>query len=258
LPVAAGAGVATALSTKVIAGVVALAVVGGGAAMVWIGTPSGPERERAPRAGAAKETAAPGGRDPASSAHAASGATQTAAAGGPEAESLAHAAPVTTPTAAAGGPEAASLAPDAPVTTPTVAADAAGSAHGAPGTTPTAAPEGPEAGSPAHAAASPSRRSPRVPLAQPPPSAPLPAEAELLEGARHALRSDPARALALTSEHQRLHPRGLLSQEREVLAIEALARVGRRAEARARAERFLRRHPTSAHRERLEAITRSP
>ena len=77
------------------------------------------------------------------------------------------------------------------------------------------------------------------------------AEARLLEEARHALASQPARALALCGEHARTFPGGLLSQEREVITIQALARVGRRAEAETRARRFAQAHPRSAHLRRL-------
>src|SRR5262249_55501639 len=43
-------------------------------------------------------------------------------------------------------------------------------------------------------------------------------EVRLLEQARGALSSDPARALALTDQHKRTFPRGQLVAEREVLA----------------------------------------
>jgi hypothetical protein len=43
-------------------------------------------------------------------------------------------------------------------------------------------------------------------------------------------------------------------QEREVIAVEALLRAGRREEAQARFQRFLERHPRSAHRRRLEDL----
>jgi hypothetical protein len=59
--------------------------------------------------------------------------------------------------------------------------------------------------------------------------------------ARRALPSDPARALELADNHRALYPRGLLAQEREMIAIDALESLGREAAARARALTFLRR-----------------
>ncbi len=45
---------------------------------------------------------------------------------------------------------------------------------------------------------------------------------------------------------------GVLTPEREVIAVEAPARLGRNAEARRRGERFLERWPMSVHRSRVE------
>jgi hypothetical protein len=73
------------------------------------------------------------------------------------------------------------------------------------------------------------------------------AEAALLEKARSELVSSPAQALATTQEHAQRFPHGLLTQEREVIAISALRRLGRTAEADARAARFDKRYPNSAH-----------
>lgn len=78
------------------------------------------------------------------------------------------------------------------------------------------------------------------------------AEAELLERARASSTSDPNKALGLTREHARRFPHGLLAQEREVIAIEALRHLGRQTEADARAERFRQAYPGSAHQHALE------
>ncbi|HEY8944583.1 MAG TPA: hypothetical protein VIM73_09995 [Polyangiaceae bacterium] len=77
-------------------------------------------------------------------------------------------------------------------------------------------------------------------------------EVELLERARRALGSDPRRALALTQEHRARFPGGVLGQEREVIAIEALRRLGRSEEAGRRAGSFEQRYPDSAHRRSVE------
>jgi hypothetical protein len=77
-------------------------------------------------------------------------------------------------------------------------------------------------------------------------------EDRLLEKARAALRQDPALSLALTREHQQRFAGGVLTQEREVIAIDALRRLGRSAEADRRAERFEQRYPGSVHQRKLD------
>jgi hypothetical protein len=77
-------------------------------------------------------------------------------------------------------------------------------------------------------------------------------EVELLEQARQALKSDPRRALQRANEHARRFPRGVLVQEREVLAIQALRRLGRDADADRRAEAFAKAFPGSAFQRNLK------
>jgi hypothetical protein len=73
-------------------------------------------------------------------------------------------------------------------------------------------------------------------------------ESRILGDARAALRSgDAATALEKLDAMGGRFPGGVLAQEREVLAIEALARAGQRAAATARAEAFLQAYPTSPH-----------
>jgi len=79
-------------------------------------------------------------------------------------------------------------------------------------------------------------------------------EASFLRRTRTALDSDPARALRMTEEHASRFPRGVLAQERDVIAIDALVRLGAHDEARARARAFRARHPRSAHLSRLDMI----
>jgi len=79
-----------------------------------------------------------------------------------------------------------------------------------------------------------------------------PTEVELLERARRALASDPANALTLTQKDAALYPNGELAQEREVIAIEALRRLQRNAEAEQRARAFARAFPGSAHQRAVE------
>jgi len=77
-------------------------------------------------------------------------------------------------------------------------------------------------------------------------------EASLLRSASQSLATSPARTLSLTDEHRLRYPHGILDQEREALAIEALIKLGRRDEALARARAFARAYPTSPHRARVE------
>lgn len=86
------------------------------------------------------------------------------------------------------------------------------------------------------------------------PSAPAVNEGALLLRARREIGSDPNQALALTEEHARLFPAGALVPEREVLAIEALAQLGRTSDARARFAGFSARFPNSPHLTRLQSM----
>jgi hypothetical protein len=86
----------------------------------------------------------------------------------------------------------------------------------------------------------------------PEPRAAGPSEASLLDQARAELERNPRRALALTEEHRRRFPSGTLAQEREVIAIEALSRMGQTTEARSRGTDFERRYPDSAHRQKVD------
>jgi len=85
------------------------------------------------------------------------------------------------------------------------------------------------------------RRSPVSPAQDPT------AELGLLDEAQRALAQEPARALRRTQQHRSRYPRGVYAQEREVIAIEALVALGQSEKARRRAERFLRKYPTSSH-----------
>lgn len=96
------------------------------------------------------------------------------------------------------------------------------------------------------------RRSPRV-APSAPASSPA-AELALLVPARKLVAVDPARALTLIEQHRSEHARGAFAEEREVLAVESLLRLGRTQAARTRAEGFARAYPASVQRERLERL----
>ena len=82
-------------------------------------------------------------------------------------------------------------------------------------------------------------------------TADTPSELELLRGARLALKSSPAEALRLAEQHRSSYPSGKLSQERELIAISALAALGRRTAALVRAANFERAFPTSPYRKQI-------
>jgi len=81
-------------------------------------------------------------------------------------------------------------------------------------------------------------------------------EVSLLESAMGALNAgDFARALVLCDRHRRdFKEHGVLVQEREVIAIEALVRLGKKAEAKKRAEKFKSEFPTSTHLLKVESL----
>jgi hypothetical protein len=99
-----------------------------------------------------------------------------------------------------------------------------------------------------------------LPSAPPPsPSARVapnaPPEATLLARAHEQLlHGDGEAALVTTSEHARAYPRGSLSQEREVIAIEALVALGRNDDAKERAAAFHRAYPGSSHAGRVDRL----
>jgi hypothetical protein len=83
-----------------------------------------------------------------------------------------------------------------------------------------------------------------------------PTEIELLRDARLVLRQSPAAALQLVESHARAFPNGKLSQERELIAISALAALGRRTAALSRASRFEQSFPASPYRKQIDALLR--
>ncbi|WP_437814625.1 tetratricopeptide repeat protein [Sorangium sp. So ce1078] len=142
------------------------------------------------------------------------------------------------PRRAAGPEPAPAVAPQAPV---------------APPAEPRALPEPPVA---APAEAEPIRR----------PSGPKPTETDLLRAesallmqARAELRSGDAAAAAATLERLRVQfPKGVLRQEREVLAIDVLAARGDAQEAKRRARAFINRYPGSPHSAKLKRFLDQP
>jgi hypothetical protein len=87
-----------------------------------------------------------------------------------------------------------------------------------------------------------------VPLANPE------TEISLLKRARETLARNPGTSFALAEEHRKTYARGRLGQEREVIAITALMRLGRPSAARERAEQFKRTYPGSAYLGQIERV----
>lgn len=86
----------------------------------------------------------------------------------------------------------------------------------------------------------------------------LGAERAVVEDARSLLsRGDAVAALGRLDEHARRFPNARLGEEREALAIQALVNMGRSGDARARADSFRARWPSSVYRPAVDATIRS-
>lgn len=80
------------------------------------------------------------------------------------------------------------------------------------------------------------------------------AELAQLARIRSLVSTDPSAALAGAREGDHTFSRGLLHQEREVVAIDALVALGRSAEAASRARSFLRVYPNGPYSEHVRGI----
>lgn len=105
----------------------------------------------------------------------------------------------------------------------------------------------------------PADAAPRAVAAEPVAQRCVPARHVLaVEQARRALRAtDFAGALSTTARDRQLCPRGALREERERIAVEALARQGRHVEAARSLANFERAYPSSLHLRALRAIVDS-
>lgn len=86
-----------------------------------------------------------------------------------------------------------------------------------------------------------------------PATASRPSESQLLNQAHAALSKDPRRALTLTARHRKLYPNGVLSQEREVIEIDAMKRLGQKRAAEQRAAEFEQDFEASPYRRKVES-----
>lgn len=107
--------------------------------------------------------------------------------------------------------------------------------------------ESPSAWPPAHAVPS----APPTSASQKPQSNDLSEETRLLGRAQQALHSNPSEALRVCERHRKEFPRGVLSQERDAVVVEALVLSGRKAEAKRAAAAFAQTYPGSSHLRRI-------
>lgn len=89
-------------------------------------------------------------------------------------------------------------------------------------------------------------------------ASPQVSEIDLLKRARTALSSEPSQSLQLVEKARQSFPRSSFGQEREFIAISALYKLGRRAEAGARERAFRERHPRSAYLPQLDRLSSGP
>jgi hypothetical protein len=83
---------------------------------------------------------------------------------------------------------------------------------------------------------------------------PLVRETRLFEGVGGLIERDPGAALAQLDRHGQEFPRGQLAAEREFFAVQALHRLGRDADARARGDALIARFPTSPYASRTRRL----
>ena len=96
---------------------------------------------------------------------------------------------------------------------------------------------------------------PPPPIRHPAPTAALRSEDELIEEAVRLGRSgNSLEALRVAEEHAARFSTGAMAQEREVVVIEALMKLGRGSEARTRADAFRASWPASAHVTKIDAL----
>lgn len=118
---------------------------------------------------------------------------------------------------------------------------------------PSPRPQSPVASPAAANSGAPARVAPSVAVSAPP-AFDGAQDAALLQEARGLIASNPARALTLTRDHELHFPNSALTEERQALRIEALARLGRHAEAARELSVFDQRFPRSIYARRLHAL----
>ncbi|MEM9195789.1 MAG: hypothetical protein AAGF12_41870 [Myxococcota bacterium] len=86
------------------------------------------------------------------------------------------------------------------------------------------------------------------------PDDPLREEVRLLERAQALVASHPSAAIQEAEVHRRAFPRGQLAQERELIIVDALLRIGQRSEAVRRAEALIARNPNGMYARRARRL----
>ena len=97
------------------------------------------------------------------------------------------------------------------------------------------------------------RVAPRPPLPPTPPTT-VASESDGALLMRAMREHDPSQRLELARSHRALYPNSAAAQEREAMIVIALAELDQSAEARAAADAFFARWPTSAHRSHIESV----
>jgi len=101
------------------------------------------------------------------------------------------------------------------------------------------------------------RQRAEAPSAELVPGDSLAREAAMLEDARAMLERNPSEALAVLNRHATTFPNASLSIERELIAVDALRRLGRVAEAQARGTALLGQARGSIYEDRVRALLRT-
>jgi hypothetical protein len=76
--------------------------------------------------------------------------------------------------------------------------------------------------------------------------------------AKRALATDPARALELVADANREFKASVYAEDREGIAVLALAKLGRNDQARARGEAYLAAHPKGSYADRIRSVIGEP
>ncbi len=84
----------------------------------------------------------------------------------------------------------------------------------------------------------------------------LTVEMRMLSHAREQLEEHPGEAYSILEQHRRQHPHGILREEREAFAIEALVSLEQREQAERRYYDFVREYPSSDFTARLASLLR--
>ncbi len=140
--------------------------------------------------------------------------------------------------------------------TPTVAIEPARAADPIPPPPPVLAPPPAAPSTPAIVPAppAPARKRTPAPASVPDDDDALAREMAATAAAKRALASDPSRALELVADANREFGKGVYAEDREGIAVLALAKLGQDAEARTRGKAYLAAHPKGSYADRIRDV----